>query len=209
MFFDTQEQKILLGNSIPSPEMELDDAAVASDVGLPTEESALMQYYFDSISGSIGKSDFKQEYLAVKTQVVSNYDLKQQQMLADAIMNEISTQFDYEPTEILNVDSLEDLYEVYNLVEFLEYNNEDFISSTWQFLNPDVNKLDIELYCKNNSDKIIKEIEEQLQTKDFVWLISDFLRTNNKENLIGWFCERSKELVSLIKIRIMEGVSNV
>jgi len=208
MFFDTEEQKILLGNSVTPPEIDLDDAAVESEVGLPTEESALMQYYFESISGSIGKSDFKQEFLAVKNQVISDYDLRQQRVLADAIMNKISEIYDYEPTENFDINDIEELYEVYSLVEFLEYDNEDFITTTWQFLNPDINKLDVYKYCRTNSDKIITEIEEQLQTKDLPWLISDFLRTNNKENIIEWFCEASKELVPLIKIRILEGVSN-
>jgi len=208
MFFDTEEQKILLGNSVTPPEIDLDDAAVESEVGLPTEESALMQYYFESISGSIGKSDFKQEFLAVKNQVISDYDLRQQRVLADAIMNKISEIYDYEPTENFDINDIEELYEVYSLVEFLEYDNEDFITTTWQFLNPDINKLDVYKYCRTNSDKIITEIEEQLQTKDLPWLISDFLRTNNKENIIEWFCEASKELVPLIKIRILEGVPN-
>ena len=91
MFFDTEEQKILLGNSVTPPEIDLDDAAVESEVGLPTEESALMQYYFESISGSIGKSDFKQEFLAVKNQVISDYDLRQQRVLADAKFQKYTT----------------------------------------------------------------------------------------------------------------------
>ena len=209
MFFDTEEQKILLGNSIPLPEEDLDDANVESEGGDPTAESALMQYYFDSITGNIGKPDFKNNYLTVKTQIIYLYDLKQQQVLADAIMNKISDNFDYEPTEEFDTDSYENINEIYKFIEFLEYNHEEFIVNTWKFLKPDVLKLDIDNYCKRNGKKIIKEIDEQLETKDYDWLIADFLRTNNKENLIKWFCEKSKLLITLIKIGILEGVPNV
>jgi hypothetical protein len=48
------------------------------------------------------------------------------------------------------------------------------------------------------------EIEEQLETHDYSGLIADFLRTYNKENLIEWFCEKSKALYPSILLALRE-----
>lgn len=208
MFFDTEEQRILLGNSVPLPEADLDDDSVQSDTGYPDEESALMQYYFFSAYDGIGKPNFKSDYLSVKNQIFSLYTLKEQQMFVNSIMNKVVEVYDYEPTEKFDVNSYEELDDVYKFLEFLEYDNEEFIISVWKFLKPDIKNLDIEGYCKSHSDKIIREIEEQLVSRDYTWLISDFLRTNNKENMIEWFSEKSKNLITLIKIGILEGEMN-
>ena len=41
--FEERHQKILLGNSIPLPEEDLDDASVESEYGKPVEEEALKE----------------------------------------------------------------------------------------------------------------------------------------------------------------------
>jgi hypothetical protein len=209
MFFDSEEQKILLGNSIPMPEADLDDSSTESDLGFPVEESALMQYYFESITNHIGKPDFKSEYLTVKSQILTNYDFKDQRVLAEVILRKVEEEMGYIPSPTFDIYSFEAIDDVYKFIEFLEYDHEEFISTTWKFLNPDIDKLDIDNYCKTNSDKIMREIEEQIDANDYTWLIANFLRTNNKEDLIEWFCNKSKNLITLIKIRILEGVSNV
>lgn len=193
--------KILLGNSIPIPEDDNeDDKMVDSEVGLPDAESALMNYYFQTVLDSIGSPDSKSKYLSSETNI-KIYPIKDQIDLANQIMATIENEYDYMPSRTFDVVSLEDVIAVHDFVKFLEFDNEDFITDTWMYLKPVSNVRQLEDYCEQNKDKIIFEIEERLETKDLLELISDFLRTNNKEKLIEWFCEKSKPLITAIMLR--------
>ena len=198
--FEDVDLKILLGNSIPIPEEDYDDKLVESEEGDPDAESALMNYYFQTVLDSIGIKDSKSNYLSVKSKV-NQYRLKERIDLANQIMETIKNVYDFEPSRTLEVVSEDEVYQVTEFLEFLEFNHEDFIADTWLYLSPVSNSDQLEKYCEQNKDKIISEIEERLETKDLPELISDFLRTNNKENLIGWFCERSKPLITAIMLR--------
>ena len=197
--FEDVSAKILLGNSIPIPEEDYDDKMVESETGQPDAESALMNYYFQEILNSI-ENDSKADYLSVINEV-RNYGLVDQIALANQIMTTIENLHDFIPSRTLEITSYEEVEEVYSFLRFLIFDNEDLIVDTWLYLKPVSNLKDLEKYCEQNQDKIISEIEERLETKDFSELISDFLRTNNKENLIGWFCEKSKSLLTEIMIK--------
>ena len=85
-----------------------------------------------------------------------------------------------------------------------EYDHEEFILDIWQYLKPETNLKSFQNYCEQNGNKIISEIEEQLDTKAFPKLITDFLRTYNKDDMIQWFCDRSERLNTTILLRIRE-----
>ena len=74
----------------------------------------------------------------------------------------------------------------------------------WKYLKPDSNSFQLENFCEHNIPKILKEVEEQLETHYFPETITDFLRTYNKENFINWFCEKSKNLYTSILIALRE-----
>ena len=90
-------------------------------------------------------------------------------------------------------------------IEFIEYDHENFIIEVWTFLNPETNSFQVEKYCEQNKIKIISEIEEQLSSREFNWMIADFLRTYNKEDITAWFCEKSKRLRSAILLKLIQG----
>lgn len=202
--FESKDLKILLGNSIEEPEVDYDDAEVNSQFGLPVEEEALKEYYYITIIDNIGKINFKEEYLSVKPDL-KNYPLKQRQVLGDAIINQIKEVYDFEfPIEI-DINNDDQLTDILNLLEFIEYDNEQFIVEVWSFLNPDNNSFQLKKYCEQNSDKIISEIDEYLTSRELPWMIANFLRTYNKENMIKWFYEKSKNNKTLILSKIIEG----
>jgi len=205
--FESKSLKILLGNSIEEPEVDYDDAEVQSEVGLPVEEEALREYFYVSISDNIGKKDFKEEYNSVKNDIV-RYSTKQKQVLAQSILKQIDKEYDFSPSLEVDTNSDSDLDEVYKFVEFIEFDHEDFIIAIWSVLNPDTNSLRLEKYCEQNQYKIISEIEEYVSGHELPWMIADFLRTYNKENIISWFCEKSKNLRSLILLNLIEGDEN-
>ena len=201
--FEDRDLKVLLGNSIREPEVDYDDAEVASELGHPVEEEALREYYGVTITDKIGKPDFRQHYLSVSN-FVQQFQLKSQQLIANSIMNQIKEVYDYVPPVTHDVDSYEDINEVYGFIEFIEYNHEDFIVEVWSFLKPNIKSFQIENYCEQNNQKIISEIEEVLFSLYFSRLIADFLRTYNKNDIIDWFCEKSKNIRSLILLSLIE-----
>jgi len=195
--FEDRSLKVLLGNSIEEEEVDYDNADVASELGYPVEEEALKEYYYVTITDNIGKPDFREHYLSV-IRFAQQYPVESQQVLVNSILEQIQTVYDFEPSRNFTPINYDEINEVYKFIEFLEYDNEDFIVEIWSFLKPEADSLQLEKYCEQNKHKIIFEIEEQLDSRFFPWLIADFLRTNNKENIIEWFCEKSINLRSLI-----------
>jgi hypothetical protein len=206
---DELAQKILMANSIRLPEEDLDDRMVKSQYGLPTEEDALRDYYFQTIIGNIGKEDFKENYLAVMHEIRQEYSMEDQRDLCFGIIKKIEEVYDFSFSTEIALDTVKQIFDIYEFIEFLEYKHEVFISDIWKDLKPDLSKTDLEKYIEQNQDKIINEIENQLKSKDLSELISDFLRTNNKENIIEWFTKKSKPLLVLIRIKIEGENSNV
>lgn len=201
--FEDRELKILLGNSLPEPEVDYDDEQVESEYGHPVEEEALKEYYFVNVTDYINKPDFKVNYLAVR-KFINNYDTTKQQMLAEVIMKEIEEEYEFMPSRTVDTNDETEITTVLKFLEFIEYDHEDFIVGVWSFLNPETNSFQVENYCEQNKQKIIDEIEEQLSSLDFPWLIADFLRTYNKENIIEWFCEKSKNLRASILLKLIK-----
>lgn len=195
--FEDRDLQILLGNSIEEPEVDYDDVEVESELGYPVEEEALREYYYVTITDHIGKPEFREHYLSV-IRFAQQYSLTQQILLANSILEQIEKVYDHIPSINFDPNSYEDINEVYKFIEFIEYDHEDFVVEVWSFLNPETNSFQIEKYCEQNKHKIISEIEEQLKSRFFPWLIADFLRTYNKDNIIEWFCEKSKNLRTLI-----------
>ena len=117
--FEERHQKILLGNSIPLPEEDLDDASVESEYGKPVEEEALKEYYFITITDNIGREDFKENYLAVINQIIRNYDVHKQQMLCEAIMNQVRHVYDYLSPTNVDINSDEDVRNILNFIQFI------------------------------------------------------------------------------------------
>lgn len=199
--FEDGDLKVLLGNSIELLEEDYDDAEVESMTGYPVEETALMEYYFVSITNHIGEPSFKDEYLSVLP-FVKTYLLKDQKVLCEAILKKIEEKHDYSPSVIVDVVSEEAIFNVLKLLEFIEYDHEEFIIDVWKFLKPDSNSFQIEKFCEQKGNEIVLEIEEQSGTRYMPELITNFLRTNNKENILDWFCEKSKDLRISILIEL-------
>lgn len=199
--FEEEVSKVLLGNSIELFEEDYDDAEVESMTGYPVEETALMEYYFVSITNHIGEPSFKDEYLSVIS-FVKEYPLKDQKVLCEAILKQIEKKHDYSPSIIVDVVSEESIFSVLKLLEFIEYNHEDFIIDVWKFLKVDTNSFQIEKFCEQKGNEIVLEIEEQSEARYLPELITNFLRTNNKENILEWFCEKSKNLRTTILLEL-------
>lgn len=200
--FEDRDMKVLLGNSIKEPEVDYDDAEVESDYGLPVEEEALKEYFYVTVIDHMKLPDFKENYLSVLPEI-QTYSAEQKQMLANSVLNVIKQKYDFQPSVNPEVNNDAEINDVLGLLEFIEYDHEDFIVEVWSYLKPDTNSFQVEKFCEHNIDKIISEIEEQLSSRSFPWMITDFLRTYNKYEMIDWFCEKSQNLKTLILLKFL------
>ena len=200
--YDEESLKVLCGNSIELLEMELDDEEIGSVTGFPVQEEAEREYDYVTITDNMNKPDFKESYLEAMKQI-RLYSTKRQQMLADSIVKRLPEKYDFQFSINFDFNSQDEIDELYRFIEFVEYDHENFIVSIWEFLKPDSNSFQIEKFCEHNTLNIMSEIEEQLETRDYSELIADFLRTYNKDKLIEWFCEKSKNLRASILIALL------
>ncbi|MCG7849687.1 MAG: hypothetical protein MIO93_10975, partial [ANME-2 cluster archaeon] len=176
---------------------------VASETGYPVEESALRQFYFVTVVDHMDTPNFRSHYLSVISQIKA-YTTEEQLLMAFSILDEMPKKYDFEFSIKFDLYNQEDINELYKFVEFVEYDHERLIVDTWKNLkvnNPIT--LNIEQYCNQNSQVIILELEKQAATSYISEMIADFLRTNDKENLLQWFYKKSEILRSLILLGIL------
>jgi len=200
--FEDLNQYTLLGKSIREPGRDYDDEIVNSEYGVPAAEDALKLYYLQSITNSIGKEDFREEYLA-SVKYVMEYEVEELRSFTETILEQITLVYDFEFPYKLDFNTKDQINELLKFLAFIEFDNEDFITTTWKYLNPDVNSLQIEKFCEQNADKIVLEIDEQVDSHDFSGMIAIFLRTYIKDKLVEWFCNRSKNLRTSILIKLL------
>lgn len=199
--YDSESLKVLCGNSIEMPEMEYDDSEVESDTGFPVQEEAEREFDFSTVTDNMNLPDFRENYLEAMKQI-RTYSTKRQQLLANSIVKRLPEKYDFEFSVNFDFDTQDEINGLYRFIEFVEYDHENFIVNIWKFLKPDSNSFQFEKFCEHNTLNIISEIEEQLETHDYSELIADFLRTYNKDKLIEWFCEKSKNLRASILVAI-------
>ena len=201
--YDTEELKVLCGNTIEIPEVDYDDEAVESYSGDPVVDSGLMQYFFVNITDYMNTDEFRENYESVKDDI-KKLPLEHQRLLAFSIIQKMPEKYDFEfSIELDPFYNQDDINELYQFIEFVEYRHEKFIVGTWKYLNPDTNSFQVEKFCEHNIPKILREIEEQVEVHEYSEMIADFLRTYNKDKLIEWFCEKSKNLRSSILIELL------
>lgn len=207
--YEDMQTKVLLGNSINMPEEDMDDLKVMSQTGYPYEEAALKSYYFLTILDSIRTGEFRESFNTTIPLLRKEYDFPDLQELCHEILRYVKERYDFIFPQIVKIEDSGDTQEVLDFIKFLEYDNEEFIVNVWKYLKPETNSFQFKKYCEQNGNKIISEIEEQSDTRSFPELISDFLRTYNKDDMIEWFCEQSERLNTTILLALREGEENV
>jgi len=202
--YNNESLKVLCGNTIEIPEVDYDDEAVESYSGDPVVDSGLMQFFFVNVTEYMNTPEFQENYESVKGDI-KKLPLEHQKLLAFSIVQKMSEKYDFDfSTELNPFYNQDDIDELYQFIEFIEYKHEKFIVGTWRYLRPDSNLFQIEKFCEHNIPKILREIEEQAEVHEYSEMITDFLRTYNKDKLIEWFCEKSKKLRSSILIELLQ-----
>lgn len=196
--------KIMLGNSIELPEVDYDDEMVASETGHPVEEEALIEYYFSVVTSNMGLPTFKENYLAVLSDI-KKYTIEEQLLLANSILQKMPEKYNFEFSINFDPVNQDDINELYDFIEFVEYDHEKIITNVWSYLILSYNEsaqLPIESLCNKHLEKIIHEMNEYAERSNYSEMVLDFLRTYNKEDFVEWFCEKSKAVKTSILIKL-------
>lgn len=166
---------------------------------------AFYDYSKIEILDALGTPDFKDEWLVLKGDI-QNETIKLQRIFSEQTLDKISEIYDFEFPIKIDLDSQGEIDRFYLFLEFLTYNNTQFLSNVWKFLGPkNLIKFEIENFCKRNEEKIIKETEEQLEIHPQPRLIALFLRTYYKEKYIEWFIKNSEAEKFEITVDLNQG----
>jgi hypothetical protein len=193
-------QEILLGNSVQPPERLDEDE---DQNGMLLNQEAVYQSSVIDILDHIGHPDFKFIYFQAISDI-REQTFNRRHRFVIHLLEKVSEIYDFEFFEKPSVDTDYELEQVLLFIKFLEFENYRFLSYVWRFLNQNLQRIDIEKYCKENSMKIIKETEEQLQTHPQIKIINVFLRTYYKEKYIEWFIQNTKKSKIMIILEILE-----
>ncbi len=192
--------KILMGYSV-SP-LEMDDEDLEGQ-----QEDASIQYDMLELIDSIGEPDFKSVYISVINDI-KQLSISAQMVVCRKILVKVNEVYEYEFLPHPDLDHQLEMNNVYQLLEFLNYDYISFLADVWKFLKVNLKGLDLEIFCNRNGNKIISEIEDQIESRDLSELITIFLRTYNKDGMIKWFRQVTEKSRMLIVLRIMEGELN-
>jgi len=201
---------ILLGDSIPLPEVDVDESGIEVNPDFHTyisniesQEDALREYEFETILDNIGKVDFKENYLEVINSI-KGHTVREQILLCEKIIDKVEEVYDFVFPQNIKLYDFNDVNDVYNFIEFVEYDFEDFVADVWKFFGTELKKINIEDFCKKKSNEIIKEIEDQIGSHTLNQMVTIFLRTYNKDDLIEWFIEATERTKMFIVLKNFE-----
>lgn len=187
--------KILLGASDPLPEVdEEENDAMAED--------AIMNYEMMEVLNSIGTDDFKVIYHTMINEI-KQYQIDYQFGFCRAILSRIMQEYNFEfPVEIdlLTEDSVK---QIYILIEFIEFNHLKFLSELLKPYNFDLRKGDVRTFIESNYNKLEGDIE--VISRNVPGIISEFLRTYNKDDMVNWLVSRIEKSRMLILLTMKEG----
>jgi len=188
--------QVLAGSSLPLPEQDDPDQNQLN-------YEASIEYDGMEVIDAIGMLEFKEIYTLFINNLKSQ-EIVDQRRLCLGILEKVKEVYDYEFLPHPELEHQLNMNNVYDLIKFLNFDYVDFFGDVWRYLKTDLKKTDVKKFCEKNSDKIIIEIEDQLNSRDLSEMVSLFLRTYNKYNLIGWFIEATEKQKMLIYLRIMK-----
>ena len=183
-----QAMETFISNLVEPPEFDADEEQLERNYEKASYESSKIE-----IIDAVGSDDFKDVWLTLKKDIQFE-TIKLQRIFSEQILDKIFEIYDFSFPETISLETEYELDDFYQFLQFFEYDNIYFLIYVWSFLEPkNLMHLDIEKFCKSNSNKIIKEIGEQLDLHPQPKLIDLFLRSFYKEKMIEWFIKNSNQ----------------
>ena len=191
--------EVFISHLVEPPELDADEEQL--------EKNFVTAYYESSkieIIDALGDNNFKNIWLTLREDV-QNTTIKLQRIFSEQTLDKIYELYDFTFPEKLSLETQYELNDFYQFLEFFEFKNAKFLTFVWSYLGPkNLVDINIDAFCKTNSDKIIKEIDEQLEIHPQSKIINLFLRTYYKEKIIDWFIQNTEQSKIEITVSILE-----
>jgi len=192
----TSSERILAGASIKTYELDEEEQK-----GL---EKRISDVYDSAIIiSSIGAEDFKSNFMISKDSI-RKQPIEEQRDLCFSILDRIEELYEFVFPESISLEGQKDFDEVYAFIEFLEYDNIEFLDRLWDFLGVNLKEIDVEEYCNSNSLKIMKEVDEVVEISNMTEMVSIFLRTYYKLGMIRFIISNTVKNKMEIVLRILQ-----
>ena len=192
-----RSQKAFIEAMVEYPEM--DDSERMDEY----EDDAIYQSSSIDLQDNLGDPDFKYVY-PIFIEDIIKATFTNQRIFCQKMLEKIEEVYDFILPQKPELENRVEISNFFEFLKFIEYDNILFLSFVWQHLDVKLLDLDIESYSKTNADKIIKEVEEQLESHEQNELISIFLRTYYKDKFIEWFMRESEKSKTSILLEILE-----
>lgn len=189
-----KDPKDLLMSALLPPDMlDDDDDKTQSDV----VADVIVQYDFLQIIENIGKVEFEETYLNF-IEDIKKQSFDNQRILGNHIINKVENIYDFSFPEKIIISDLSDIDDIYKFIEFLEYDNINFLVDVLKDLNADFINKDIYDFCKNNKKEIIKNINyyNKMNLPSIFINLRDTLEDDIIINMIGTMIYKNPNLVT-------------
>ena len=133
-----------------------------------------------------------------------NFTPVEKTILARDVVERIKEVYDIDLI-LSDTPTLKETTDIFKFLKFIEFEYINFMADVWKFLKVNL-RSDIRDFCIQNSDKIIKIIEEQIETHFLPELVVNFLRTYNKEDMINLFIKLTEKSRMMIVLRKEGGI---
>lgn len=187
--------KILLGSVDPLPEVDDEENDEMA-------EQAFKQYVMLEVLTAIGEENFKEIYYNMINEI-KQYPIEEQFTFCRAILARIMQVYNFEFPREIDLLTAGAVQQIYILIEFIEFNHINFISELMKPYNFDFRKGNAKDFIELNYTKIEGDIE--VISRNVPEIISEFLRTYNKEDLINWLVNRIEKSRMIILLKMKEG----
>ncbi len=192
---DQNSLKVLLGGIDYIP--EVDDEENEEMV-----EDAIKSYFMLEILNSVGEENFKEVYYSMIGDI-KQFPMEEQFNFCRSILDKIKEVYNFEFPRQIEVLTEDSVNQIYILLQFIEFNYIDFLAELMKPYNFDFRKGNIREFIESNYDRIERDIE--VISKNVPEIISEFLRTYNKEDFINWLVNRIEKSKMLVLLKIKEG----
>jgi len=200
---EQQNLKTLCDIIDPEPSGD-DDRDTQYDVGVVFSD----QYDLLEIHTYFGLDEFMEIYTST-INGVRQQELQIQATLCSLLLEKIENVYDFSFDTHITLLRQRDLDKVYDLAEFLQYNNLKFITGIWKsFGLKNIVSLDVEDFFTSNKDNFQKLIE-QITNRSLMYskdsLINHFLNICNKEISLFMITQMTNKWRIEISANLMKG----
>ena len=166
------------------------------------------EYDLLEIHTNFGNDNFKEIYLDAISRV-KLLSLPIQMTLCRKLLNKVTEVYDFIFPEQIVLVNQNDMNSVFELVEFLQFDNLQFMINVWKAFNvKNIMNIDVEVFMTRNDD-VNERLLEQITNNSLMYskksLINIFLNTCEADWLLFMFVDMTEKNKAMITVNLMKG----